>query len=159
MNQVQLPVLQYLQKSIAGTLAENETTFMKYPTAISKTLKMQVTEIELGKATVSIEADPALHGNQQGTIHGGLLSELADAAIGTAHSTLMSEGESFTSIELKINYFRPAWKERLRAVAQPIQSGRTITHYQCEILRDDDKVIAMASSIVMTLRGEKAVGR
>lgn len=40
-------------------------------------------------------------------IHGGLLCELADAAIGTAHSTLMGEGETFTSIDLKATFLRP----------------------------------------------------
>ena len=49
------------------------------------------------------------------TIHGGLLCELADAAIGTAHSTLMQENESFTSVELKINFYRPVWKSILKA--------------------------------------------
>lgn len=159
MTPIILPVLEYLQKHVKGTLAPNETTFMHYPTAISQTLKMTVTDIELGKATMSIEVDPLVHGNQQGTIHGGLLAELADAAIGTAHSTLMTEGESFTSIELKMNYFRPSWQGLLKAVAHPIQSGRTITHYQCDIFREDGKVIAMASSIVMTLRDDKASGR
>jgi len=47
-------------------------------------------------------------GNQQGTIHDRLLCELADTAIGTTRSTLMNEEESFTNIELKINFFRPA---------------------------------------------------
>jgi uncharacterized protein (TIGR00369 family) len=159
MTQIVLPVLAYLQKFIAGTLTANETTFMQYPTAISQMLNIHITAIALGEATLCIDADPASHGNQQGTIHGGLLAELADAAIGTAHSTLMNEGESFTSIELKMSYFRPVWADRLSAVARPIQAGRTITHYQCDILRTDGKIVAMANSIVMTLRGDKASGR
>ena len=32
-----------------------------------------------------------IHGNQQGTFHGGLFCELADAAIGTAHSTVIGK--------------------------------------------------------------------
>ncbi|MES9555179.1 MULTISPECIES: hypothetical protein [unclassified Streptomyces] len=46
---------------------------------------------------VRAEVDAALHGNQQGTVHGGFLVELADTTIGTAHSTFMGTGESFTS--------------------------------------------------------------
>jgi uncharacterized protein (TIGR00369 family) len=52
----------------------------------------------------------------------------------------------FTSIELKVNFFRPVWKSTLRAVARPVQSGRTLTHYHCEILRDDGKVAAWPSA-------------
>lgn len=154
-----LPVLEYLQRHVGGTLTDVHTTHMKYPTAISRTLDIRIVEVGRGCATVEIDADTELHGNQQGTVHGGLLCELADAAIGTAHSTLMAEGESFTSLELKINFFRPVWKSKLRARATPVQSGRTITCYTCEITRDDGKLAAMVVSTVMTLSGEKAAGR
>ncbi len=159
MNTGTLPVLEYLQKQVEGSLAAAHTTHMKYPTAISQTLAMRVVEVGAGSATVEIDADADIHGNQQGTVHGGLICELADAAIGTAHSTLMAEGETFTSIEMKINFFRPVWKSKLRACAKPIQSGRSITCYTCEIVRDDNKVVAVAVSTVMTLRGDKAAGR
>ncbi len=87
-----LPVLDYLKHMIAGTLTPDMTTQMKYPTPISETLKIKLIEIDLSKATVEIDARAELHSNQQGTIHGGLLCELADAAIGTAHSTTIDEG-------------------------------------------------------------------
>lgn len=154
-----LSVLDYLQRQLAGTLSELDTTHMKYPTAISQTLAIKIVAVSLGTATVEIAAEAELHGNQQGTVHGGLMCELADAAIGTAHSTLMNEGESFTSLELKINFFRPVMRSKLRATAKPIQSGRTITCYTCEIFRDDNKLVATVISTVMTLRGEQAVGR
>ncbi|GGB99465.1 thioesterase [Oxalicibacterium flavum] len=154
-----LPVLAWLQKSLDGTLQETDVTHMQYPTAISRTLGIRIVEVGAGTATVEIDASPGLHGNQQGTVHGGLLCELADAAIGTAHSTLMQEGESFASIDLKINFFRPVWTSTLRAVARPVQSGQTITHYHCDIVRDDGKVAATVISAVMTLRGDKAQGR
>ncbi len=154
-----LDVLTYLQKHVDGTLAEGDVTHMKYPTAMSRTLDIRVVEVGAGFATVEIDADPGLHGNQQGTVHGGLLCELADAAIGTAHSTLMAEGETFASIELKINFFRPVFQSRLRATAKPIHGGSTLTCYSCDIVREDGKLAATVVSTVMTLRGDKAVGR
>lgn len=132
---------------------------MLYPTAISQTLGIRIASIAQGVATVEIDADADIHGNQQGTVHGGLISELADAAFGTAHSTFIEEGETFTSIELKVNFFRPVWKSTLSATARPTHQGRTISHYTCEIFRDDGKLVAIATSTIMTLRGEKAVGR
>ena len=154
-----LPVLDYLHRQLAGTLGPDDTTFVQYPTRISQTLGFRLVAIGPGTATVELDADPGRHGNQQGTVHGGMLCELADAAIGTAHSTLLAEGESFTSIELKINFFRPVWKATLRATARPIQHGRTLTHYTCDIVRDDGKVAATVSSTLMTLRGDQAAGR
>lgn len=154
-----LPVLAWLQRYIAGQLSPGESTHMRYPTAISRTLAIRIVEIGAGQATLEIDADAEIHGNQQGTVHGGLMCELADAAIGTAHSTQMAEGETFASIDLKVNFIRPVWKSVLRAVAKPVQSGNTVSHYTCEIFRDDGKLAAMAVSTVITLRGEKAAGR
>lgn len=154
-----LSILEYLQHMIEGTLMPDMTTHMRYPTSISKTLGITLKEIDLGKATVEINTSQEKHSNQQGTIHGGLICELADAAIGTAHSTLINEGESFTSIELKINFYRPVFHSVLCAKAKPLQSGKTISHYICEITRDDGKTVAIVTSTVMTLRGEKAFGR
>ena len=154
-----LKVLEYLQHYVAGTLTPDMETNMKYPTAISQTLAINITEIAYGTATVAINADAVIHGNQQGTVHGGLICELADAAIGTAHSTLMEEGQSFTTIELKINFYRPVWHSTLRAIAKPLQRGKTITHYLCEIKNDEDKIVATATSTVMTLYNEQAKGR
>jgi uncharacterized protein (TIGR00369 family) len=91
-----------------------------------------------------------IHGKQQGTVHGGLLSELADAAMGTAHSTLINEGETFTRIDLRISFFRPVWKSLLKAKARTVQHGKTITHYQCEIVREDGKLVALAAGTFMT---------
>lgn len=154
-----IAVLEYIKMMIEGKDLHAYHAIQQYPTAISKTLKMTITHIETGKARISIDADTMLHGNQQGTVHGGLLCELADAAIGTAHSTLIGENESFTSLELKINFFRPVWKDTLTAYAHPIQSGKTITVYNCEIYNSEGKAIAFVTSTVMTLRGEKAKGR
>lgn len=153
------PVLEYLQRQLAGTLAENEVTHMRYPTAISQLLGFRLVAIGEAMAVIELEADAKRHGNQQGTVHGGLLCELADAAIGTAHSTLMQEGESFTSIELKTTFLRPVWQARLQAHAWAEHRGRTVSHYRCEIRREDGKVIAIVTSAMMTLRGASAEGR
>lgn len=153
------PVLEYLTKYLENDLSENDLSHMIYPTAISKTLKMDIASIKLGEAIVKINANVKFHGNQQGTIHGGLLCELADAAIGTAHSTLMKKDESFTSVDLKINFYRPTWNTILKAHAKPIKSGKTLTHYECTIYNDENKKVAYITSTVMTLKGEKAKGR
>lgn len=154
-----LPVLEYLQRQVNGSLADGDSTHMRYPTAISTLLKFRIVSVAEADAVIELDADAAIHGNQQGTVHGGMLCELADAAIGTAHSTLIHEGESFTSIDLKASFLRPVWQSRLRAHAWATHRGRTISHYRCEIRREDDKVVASIESAVMTLRNERAFGR
>jgi uncharacterized protein (TIGR00369 family) len=93
-----------------------------------------------------------------------LMMERSDAAISLtlrsgAHATSLEEGESFTSLDLQINFFRPVWKGRIRAVAKPVNVGRQIGRYVCDILRDDGKLVAQVTSTVMTLRGDQASGR
>jgi acyl-coenzyme A thioesterase PaaI-like protein len=54
-----------------------------------------------------MQTDPAIHGNPIGTVHGGVLCDIAGAAVRTAHATTLGGAESFTSIDLRINLFRP----------------------------------------------------
>ena len=141
-----------------GEAPAAESRFI-YPPAIAKTLGFKLIEVGPGTATMAIVVDADKHANPMGTIHGGVLCDIADAAIGTAHATSLEEGESFTSLDLQINFFRPVWTGRIRAVAKPVNVGRQIGRYVCDILRDDDKLVAQVTSTVMTLRGDQASGR
>lgn len=141
-----------------GEAPAAESRFI-YPPAIAKTLGFKLIEVGPGTATMEIVADTEKHANPMGTIHGGVLCDIADAAIGTAHATGLADGESFTSIDLQINFFRPIWNGRIRAVAKPVNLGRQVCRYVCDILRDDDKLVAQVTSTVMTLRGNQASGR
>src|SRR5882672_10946498 len=96
------------------TLAESSRFI--YPPTIAKTLGFRLIEVGPGTATMELVTDTEVHANPMGTIHGGVLCDIADAAIGTAHATNLKEDESFTSIDLQINFFRPVWNGRIRAV-------------------------------------------
>lgn len=131
-----------------------------FPPPIAKTLGMKLTAIDEATATVEMETDPAVHANPMGTVHGGVLCDLADLAIGTAHSTTLQDGESFTSVDLQINFFRPVWKEKIKAVVTPVHRGKSVSRYVCDVTKiSDGKLIAQVTSTVMTLRGDQAKGR
>lgn len=141
-----------------GGAGSAESQFI-YPSAIANTLGFKLIEVGPGTATMEIVADTNKHANPMGTIHGGVLCDIADAAIGTAHATSWEDGESFTSLDQQITFFRPVWDGRIRAVAKPVNVGCQISRYVCDILRDDDKLVAQVTSTVMTLRGDQASGR
>ena len=132
---------------------------MVYPPPIANTLGFELAEIGPASATMKMHTDPAIHSNPMGTVHGGVLCDLADAAIGTAHATTLEENESFTSVDLRINFFRPVWRDEIRATARPVQLGKKISFYTCDITRSDGKLVAVVTSSVMTLRGDDAKGR
>src|SRR5580704_6033423 len=131
----------------------------RYPPAIARTLGFDLVDSGERSATIEIVTDLERHANPMGTVHGGLLCDVADAAIGWAHATGLSEGESFTSLDLQINFFRPVWNDRLRAIAKPVHLGKTVSRYVCDILNREGKLVAQVTSTVMTLSGEKATGR
>jgi uncharacterized protein (TIGR00369 family) len=151
--------LEYLKIILSGGEIGSEESHFAYPPPIARTLGFNLIEVGLGTATIEILTDPEKHANPMGTIHGGVLCDIADAAIGTAHVTTLSKGESFTSIDLQINFFRPIWKDKIQAIAKPVNPGKTFSRYVCDIVRGDGKLAAQVLSTVMTLKGEKASGR
>jgi uncharacterized protein (TIGR00369 family) len=94
-----------------------------------------------------------------GTLHGGILCDIADAAMGMAFASTLAPDESFTTVELKINFFRPVWRARLKAEGAVLQRGRTVGYVECNITDEQNRLIAKAASTCMVLRGEQASGR
>jgi uncharacterized protein (TIGR00369 family) len=99
------------------------------------------------------------HSNPMGTLHGGVLCDVADAAMGMAFFTTCAEGESFTTLELKINFLRPFWTGTLLAHGRVVQRGQTVGMTECDVVDEAGRLIAKATSTVMALRGDAAQGR
>ena len=121
-------------------------------------LGYRLTEVEPGRAVFEMDAGPR-HANPMGTLHGGILCDLADAAMGIAFASTLGEGETFTTLELKINFFKPVWNAKLRAEASMVKRGKTVGMTECEVTDDAGSLVAKASSTCMVLAGEKATGR
>ena len=118
----------------------------------------RLTEIKKGRAKIELEAGQK-HENPMGTTHGGIICDIADAAMGMAFASTLAPGESFTTVELKINFFRPVWQAELKAEGTVVQRGRTMGYVECTVTDDQNRLIAKAASSCMVLRGEKASGR
>jgi acyl-coenzyme A thioesterase PaaI-like protein len=78
---VPLKISEWLRKYLDRTLAENETTTMSYPPPIAKTIGFELIEIGQASAALKMQTDPAVHGNPMGTVHGGVLCDIADTEI------------------------------------------------------------------------------
>jgi len=111
-----------------------------------------------GRVTVEFEAGER-YANPMGTLHGGVLCDIADAAMGVAYRSTLAEGETFTTIELKINFLRPVWKAKLHAEAKVVHAGKTVGLIECDILDEQQRLVARASSTCMALSGQRARGR
>jgi uncharacterized protein (TIGR00369 family) len=128
------------------------------PAPIGQTLGFQLLEVRPGEAIFTIDTEER-HANPMGTLHGGVLCDIADAAMGCAYAASLEDGESFTTLELKINFLKPIWKDRLTATGRVVQKGRTVGLTDCTVTNSKGERVAYATSTCMTLRGDQARGR
>jgi uncharacterized protein (TIGR00369 family) len=125
------------------------------PPPVARLLGFVLKSVEPGRAVFEMEADERHH-NPMGTLHGGIYCDLADAAMGYAYAATLGEGETFTTIELKINFLRAVRKATLTAEARVVKAGRTVGYVECEIKDQTGSLVAKAASTCMKLRDVSA---
>ncbi|HEV3190645.1 MAG TPA: PaaI family thioesterase [Polyangiaceae bacterium] len=125
---------------------------------IARLIGFDLTAIELGRSVMEFEAGER-HANPMGTLHGGVICDVADAAMGTAFATTLEDDESFTTLDLNAKYFKPIWKAKLRATARVTKRTRTLGLIECEVEDEKGSLVAKVFSTCMVLRGEDARGR
>ncbi|WP_083268425.1 PaaI family thioesterase [Lentzea guizhouensis] len=106
-----------------------------------------ITMAEIGDGYARFELTPAeWHHNPIGSVHGGILSTLADTALGCAvHSTLPA-GTGYTSLDLTIKFTRPATlaSGTLTCEGRVVTSGRRTATAEGRITDGSGRVIAHA---------------
>ena len=125
---------------------------------VARLVGFELRSIEPGKAVFEMEAGPQ-HANPMGTLHGGILCDIADAAMGIAYASALGDEESFTTLELKINFLKPVWNARLRAEGRVVKRGKTVGLVECDVTDEKGSLVARASSTCLTLAGKQAAGR
>src|ERR1700726_4515432 len=121
------------------------------PPPIGRLLGFVLKEIEPGRAVFEMEADERHH-NPMGTLHGGLYCDLADAAMGYAYAATLGEGESFTTVELKVNFLRAVRQGRLTAKAKVVKAGSPLGYVECAVTDEDGNLVARQSNTCMKLQ-------
>ena len=149
MSEKNRPFAAMAARMIAGEIA---------PPPIGETVGMKLVSMAPDTAVFEMDAGRR-HTNPMGTLHGGILCDLSDGAMGMAWASELEDGESFTTLELKINFLKPVWTARLRAEAHVIKRGKTVGLVECDVRDDKGDLVAHATSTVMTLRGDQARGR
>src|ERR1700704_6392290 len=104
-------ILENAKKMISGELP---------PPPIGRLIGMRLVAVEPGRARFELDANEPHH-NPMGTLHGGILCDIADGAMGMAYASTLAEGETFTTLELKINFLRPFWTGKLVAEAHMVK--------------------------------------
>lgn len=88
--------------------------------------------IEPGKCEISLPYRQNLS-QQNGFLHAGITTTIADSACGYAAMSLMPVGSDVLSVEFKINMLRPAKGERFLAIAEVLKPGKTLTVTRADV--------------------------
>jgi uncharacterized protein (TIGR00369 family) len=124
------------------------------PPPIGRLLGFVIKSIEPGRAVFEMETDERHH-NPMGTLHGGVYCDLADAAMGYAYAATLGEGETFTTIELKINFLRAVRRATLTAEAKVVKAGSTLGYVECDVRDQTGNLVARAASTCIKLRPDR----
>jgi uncharacterized protein (TIGR00369 family) len=128
------------------------------PPPIAELIGFAPTQIDVGRAVFEMDASRR-HANPMGTMHGGVVCDLSDAAMGCAVATTLEDEESFTTLDLNAKYFKPVWNAHLRASAHVVRRTRQLALVECDVTDDGGSLVAKVYSTCMVLRGQDAKGR
>lgn len=92
----------------------------------------------LGRITIGPE-----HMNPHGVVHGAVQYAMADSGMGATTYTVLQEGESCATIEVKIVYLAPAREGVMECETRLVQRSRTIAVLESDV-RIGEKLVAKA---------------
>jgi len=118
------------------------------PAGWMQTLGARIVEAEPGRVVLELEAGPQ-HRHGGGVVQGGVITQIADAAMGMSLATLQEDSMWNTTIELKINFLRPVVAGRIRAVGRVVEMRQTLLFSEADVFDDGDRLVARASSTCM----------
>jgi len=107
----------------------------------------ELSSAEEGRAAVSLKAEER-HLNPSGTVHGGVISTLIDASMAEALNTMTEQDEQPFTIQITVNYMKPAKQGPLTSTAEVRMGGERVTIVEAEVMQDDDgneEVVALAT--------------
>lgn len=108
--------------------------------------------VEVGAGTVTLEGNMTAeaHGFPSGRgviVHGGAVATLADEALASAAFTLAEEGETTTTADLKVDYYRPCKPGRLIATASVRHRTRRLAFCEARV-EQEGEVVAEARAVM-----------
>jgi uncharacterized protein (TIGR00369 family) len=117
---------------------------------ISALLDFLLVEVERGRAAFEGTPKYGLY-NPINVVHGGWAATLLDSAMGCAIFSLLEKGETWTTLELKVNYVRAITKDTgpMRAEARIVHRGRTVATSEGDLRDRAGKLYAHATTTCM----------
>jgi uncharacterized protein (TIGR00369 family) len=131
-----------IQKRIDASFAQQ---------GLMRVIEARITEVAPGRCVIEAPFRKTLT-QQQGFLHAGVLTTLADNACGYAALSLLPPGQEVLTAELKVNFLRPARGVMAIARAEVLKPGRTLTVARAEVwMRAEDGSEVLCAAMQATL--------
>lgn len=122
--------------------------------SFSGLIGLEIESIDKASCRCYVEIKDQLR-NINKIVHGGVIFSLADTSMGVALYSVLEDGEQSTTVEIKINYLKPATNGRLICDAKVLQKGKNLAVMEAEI-RNNEQLIAKAIGTFMIINTKKA---
>jgi uncharacterized protein (TIGR00369 family) len=124
--------------------------------SIMQLIGAELSRIEPGMVDISLPYRAELT-QQNGYLHAGIVTTIADSACGYAAFSLMPAGSEVLSVEFKVNLLRPAKGDRFVARAEVIKPGKTLTVVKADVFavsgkENDDTLVASMLGTMFCIR-------
>ena len=117
-----------------------------------KSLQIQLLSLKPGGVSMQLNKSDNLL-QQQGFMHGGVLTAGLDSACGFAALTLSAPSVEVLSIEFKTSFFRPVTTDKVQVIGRVIKAGKKVSFCEAEAfsLKGEDQILLakMSSSVAM----------
>ncbi len=114
------------------------------------TLGAELVRVAPGEVDIALPYSPALC-QQNGFMHAGALTSIADSANGYAAFTLFSAGTDVLAVEFKISLLAPAKAPRFLATGRVLHPGKTLTACQADVFGLDADRRTLVATMLSTL--------
>ena len=138
--------LDYLQRIISGEYAQ---------LPIGEHLGFRIAAAEPGKVTLKGLPDERSY-NLLKSVHGGWTAAVLDTAMALSNLSTLGPDQSFTTLDIRINYLRPitAQTGEVRAEGRLIQGGRKVAYTEAKLQDAAGKLLAHGTGSLLMLPRE-----
>jgi uncharacterized protein (TIGR00369 family) len=118
-----------------------------------QTIGASITRVEPGLVEVRLPYN-ADYTQQNGFMHGGIITSIVDSACGYAAFTLTPPDHDVLAVEFKVNLVNPARGDEFVATGHVLKAGKNLTFCEGKVMalaeRHPPKLIAAMLSTIMT---------
>lgn len=114
---------------------------------------LRLRSAEDGKSVMVCRIRPVLR-NSFGMLHGGVLGALVDVSIATALRSVLPLSMRMTTIEYKVNFFKPVFSGNVTAHGAILRMGSTIASGTSEIRNGEGETVAFGTGTFFLFEAE-----